>query len=245
MKRVMLGVCLVALLTATAGVAAASAAEPAFFECAKLKGGKFKGLCQVEGAKGNHELQEGIGKGKPVKGKGTTLSPFAPAVNGGKLECMKTTLTGSLANATTFKGLQIVEKGCFGGTSKFCTSAGQAPHTVVSNLLEGTLGYIDAAEHRVGLDLKGEGGADLFDYNCEGLTEDVGGSAIGEITPVSTLTNAYTVTFTRDGEGFQSVKSFEGGPEDVPLIELNGTGPFPSSIEGSLSLTMEKLELKG
>ena len=245
MKRVMLGVCLAALLTVMVGVVAASAAEPAFFECAKVMGGKFKGPCQVEGPKGNHELQEGTGKGKPVKGKGTTLSPFAPAINGGKLECTKTTLTGSLANATTFKGLRIVEKGCFGGTSRFCTSAGQPPHTVVSNLLEGTLGYINAAEHRVGLDLRGEGGADLFNYNCEGLTEDVGGSAIGEITPVNALTNAYTVTFTRDGEGFQSIKSFEGGPEDVPLMKLNGSGPFAASLEGTLNLKMEKLELKG
>jgi hypothetical protein len=245
MKRVMLGICLAALLTAMAGVSAASAAEPAFFECAKVKGGKFKGPCQVEGPKGNHELQEGIGKGKTIKWKSSTFSPFAPAINGGKLECTKVKMTGTLTGTTTFKGLHIVESNCFGGTSKFCTSAGQPPHTVVSGALEGTLGYINAAEHRVGLDLQGEGGADLFDYNCEGLEEDVGGSVIGEITPVNTLTNAYSISFTRDGEGFQSIKKFEGGPEDVPLMTLNGSGPFPSSLEATVTYKGEKLELKG
>jgi hypothetical protein len=244
MKRVMLGVCLVALLTATTAVSAASAAEPAFFECAKVMGGKFKGPCAVEGPKGNHELQEGIGNGKAVKWKGTTFSPFIPAVSGGKLECKKVTVTGSLANATTFKGIRVVETECFGGTSRFCTTAGQKPHTVVSNPLEGTLGYISGPEHKVGLDLKGEGGADLFDYNCEGLEEDVGGSVIGEITPVNTLTNKYAVVFVRDGEGFQSIKNFEGQPEDVPVIDLNGSA-FKGSLEGSLTLTGEKLEIKG
>jgi hypothetical protein len=245
MKRVMLGVCLVALLTATTAVSAASAAEPAFFECAKLKGGKYKGGCKEESAKGAAELVEGIGKGKPIKWKSSTFSPFAPAINGGKLKCTKVKMTGALTGTTSFNGLHLVESNCFGGTSKFCTSAGQPPHTVVSGPLEGTLGYINAAEHRVGLELQGEGGADLFDYNCEGLEEDVGGSVIGEITPVNAFTNAYSISFARDGEGFQSIKKFEGAPEAVPHLTLNGSGPFPASLEATVTYKGEKLELKG
>jgi hypothetical protein len=246
MKRAMLAaVCLLMLLMTTAGVSAAAGAEPAFYECVKLKGGKYKGGCREESAKGAAELAEGIGTGKRINWKSSTFSPFAPAINGGKLECTKVKMTGALAGTTTFKGLHIVESNCFGGTSRFCTSIGQPPHTVDSGPLEGTLGYIDAAEHRVGLDLHGEGGADLFDYNCEGLEEQVGGSVIGEITPVNAFTNAYSISFARDGEGFQSIKKFEGQPEDVPQLTLNGSGPFSASLEARVTLKGGKLELKG
>jgi len=59
----MASVALAALGLCGATAAAASAAEPAFFECAKISGGAFKDkLCSEPGAgKGKFELQEGIG----------------------------------------------------------------------------------------------------------------------------------------------------------------------------------------
>jgi hypothetical protein len=248
MKRVMLGVCVVALL-GLAGASAASAAEPAFFECAKLKGGKFKGPCQVEGAKGNHELQEGIGKGKPIKGKGGEFRKYAPAVGARGPFCPGATkVVGNLATPTTQKGVVLTWTGCEAG-GKRCNSAGEPHGTIVTNALEGTLGYVSAAEHRVGIDFQGESGPDLVSWNCEGLEYEVGGSLIGEVTSVNTLTTTYTVTFALQSEEFpeefQAIKSFEGGPEDVPEFLVNGSGPFEGAFRGSYTYKGEKLELKG
>jgi hypothetical protein len=250
MKRVMLGACLVALLTATAGVSVASAAEAAFFECAKLKGGKFKGAsCSEESAKGNHELIEGAGKGKPFKGAGTEFRKYAPAVGvRGPFCTAPSKVVGTQDTPTVQKGVVLTFSNCEAG-GKRCTTAGQKTGTVATEALEGTLGYVNAAEHRVGLDLAGEGGPVLVKWNCEGLEYEVTGSLIGEIAPVGTLTKTYTVTFALQSEvfpeEFQAIKSFEGGPEDVPLFRLNGSGPFNGAFRGAYTYKGEKLELKG
>ncbi len=249
MKRVMLGVCLVALLAVTAGVSAASAAEPAFFECAKVKGGRFKGPCQVEGPKGNHELQEGIGKGKPIKGKGGELRKYIPAVGDRGPFCTATKVVGTQATPTVQKGVVLTFTGCTRPPAQKCTSAGQSPGTIVTKPLEGTLGYVSASEHRVGLDLQGEGGAEMMSWNCGGLELQVSGSLIGEIAPVGTLTNTYSVTFAlqseEPGEESQAIKSFEGGLEDVPSFLINGSGPHPGAFRGAYTYKGEKLLLKG
>jgi hypothetical protein len=250
MARGTSSVCLVALLVAATGASVASvasAAEPAFFECATLKGGKFKGgTCAEQSAKGNHELVEGIGT-KSLHLKSTSVDTLIPQFGpgAGKIECKKASATGMLASPTRIAKLVITQKECYSTISKFCTSAGQPKHTVATNSLEGTLGYIDAAEHRVGIDLKGEGGADIMDFNCEGLEEVIAGSAIGEVSPVGTSSTTFTAVFTRDAEGFQSITSFEGEPEDVPLGSLNGSSPYPSSLSGTITLKPGKLFLKG
>jgi hypothetical protein len=229
------------------GVAATTAsALPAFFQCVKVKGGKFQAGCKAEGGKGGFELREGIAKGKVFKGTGTTLDPFAPVAKGGEMKCEKTKLVGALSTATRMTGLQVTQTGCIGGVGeKSCTSGNHKRGTIVSSLLEGTLGYVNAAEHSVGLDLKAEGGGNLWSADCEGLTQEISGSLIGAITPLNTFTKTYTITFTRDSEKFQSIKKFEGEPEDVPIMVLNGSGPWKSSIAGSLTYKGELMELKG
>jgi hypothetical protein len=245
----MLGACLAVLLVAVTGAPAASAAEPAFFECAKAVGGKFKGACKVEGAKGNHELVEGVGKGKPFKGKGTEFRKYAPAVGDRGPFCTGASkVVGKQVTPTVQKGVVLTFSNCEAG-GKRCTSAGQKTGIVATEPLEGTLGYVDAAEHRVGLDLAGEGGPVLMSWSCTGLEYEVTGSLIGEISPVNAFTNAYTVTFALQSEvfpeEFQAIKSFEGGPEDVPAFRLNGSGPFTGAFRGSYTYKGEKLELKG
>ena len=249
MRRVMLGACLVGLLAVATGASAASAAEPAFFECAKAVGGKFKGACKVEGAKGNHELVEGVGKGKAFKGKGTEFRKYVPAIGDRGPFCKGISkVVGKQTTPTVQKGVVLTFSECEAG-GKRCTTAGQKTGVVVTEPLEGTLGYVNAAEHRVGLDLAGEGGPVMMIWSCTGLEYEVTGSLIGEISPVNVFTNAYTVTFALQSEvefeEFQAIKSFEGGPEDVPMFRINGSGPFEGAIRGSYTYRGEKLELKG
>lgn len=245
----MLGACLGALLVAATGVSVASAAGPAFFECAKAAGGKFKGPCKVEGAKGNHELVEGVGKGKAFKGKGTEFRKYAPAVGDRGPFCTGTSkVVGKQVTPTVQKGIVLTFSNCEAG-GKRCTSAGQKTGIVATEPLEGTLGYVNAAEHRVGLDLTGETGPVMMIWSCTGLEYEVTGSLIGEVSPVNVYTNAYTVTFALQSEvfpeEFQAIKSFEGGLEDVPAFRLNGSGPFKGAFRGSYTYKGEKLELKG
>jgi hypothetical protein len=244
----MLGACLGALLVAAAGVSAASAAEPAFYECAKAMGGKYKdGNCTVEGGKGGHELIEGTGKPKPLKGTLADIETFIPALAApGDISCKRIKFAGSLASPTTMKGVLITMTGCEETSREFvCTSAGQKRGTVVTNPMEGTLGYIDASEHRVGADFEAEGGGLMFDYHCEGLEWKIGGSWIGEIAPLGVLGSSYSIAFEHDAEDFQAIKSFEGGAEDVPIYNLNGSGPFSGSITATVNYKGPKLLLKG
>jgi hypothetical protein len=249
MRRLMLGICLGGLLTAAVGASAARAAEPAFFECVKAIGGKFKGPCKVEGARGNRELIEGVGKGKVFKGKGSEFRKYVPAIGDRGPFCTgPSKVVGKQATPTVQKGVVLTFTRCEAG-GKRCKSAGQKTGTVVTESLEGTLGYVDAAEHRVGLDLAGEGGPVLVSWNCEGLEYEVTGSLIGEVAPVGVLANTYTVTFALQSEVFpeelQAIKSFEGGPEDVPTFRINGSGPFSGAFRGSYTYKGERLELKG
>jgi hypothetical protein len=246
MRGILIGGICAAALCALVGAPAASAAEPAFFECAKVIGGKFKNAsCTKEGGKGGHELVEGVGS-KPVKFKPvTTVDPFAPSISGGKLNCTGAkTVSGTLASPTRIANLVITSTGCVGVGSKRCNNKGNKSGTVVTNPLEGTLGAIDAEEHRVGLLLKGEAGADMEDYNCEGAEEAVFGAAIGELTPVGVASGETTLSFTRDGEGLQALTSFEGGPTEVPSLSINGS-PFPASIAATITIRAPKLVLKG
>ncbi len=246
----MLGICVGSLLVAATGVSAASAAEPAFFECAKLKGGKFKGgACAEESAQGNHELVEGAGKGKAFKGKGTEFRKYAPAIGDRGPFCKGASkVVGKQVTPTVQKGVILTFSECEAG-GKICTTAGQKTGTVATEPLEGTLGYVNAAEHRIGLDLTGEGGPVMMTWSCTGLEYEVTGSLIGEISPVGAYTNAYTVTFALQSEvypeEFQAIKSFEGGPEDVPLLRVNGSGPFKGAFRGSYTYKGDKLVLKG
>jgi hypothetical protein len=244
MKRVMLGALVATLATGAVAATGASASEPAFFECATVMGGKYKGPCKVEGPKGNRELVEGVGNGKAFKGVGSELKHEIPAVGDRGHFCSSSKVTGKLVTPTTEHAIVISFKGCV-GDGKNCTTPGQKAGIVVSHPMVGTLGYVNASEHRVGLDLTPELGSELMTWNCEGLLYQVSGSLIGEITPVDVLTKTYTVTYTLDAEEFQGIKSFEGEAEDVPSYLINGSGPFKGSFSGSFTYQGERLELKG
>ena len=68
---------------------AGASANPHWYECAKVTGGKFEKGCATEGGKGGFELKEGIGKAEPFKGKGksATLHTVIPGKGDIKIEC--------------------------------------------------------------------------------------------------------------------------------------------------------------
>ncbi len=209
---------------ASAGV---SEALPAFFECAKLKGAALEKGCVREGGKGGFELREGVGKGKPFKGKGAMVELRMPALER-EVTCTSSKLSGALSSASSVSDVVIELSGCATGAVK-CQSPMLKRGKIETAKLAGVIGLLPGG--RGGLDLKAESGSVLASFACEGHDVTVEGSVVGELTPIDTLTKTMTMTFAVNGEGFQDYKSLEGQPEDVLLTTLAGLGTFESGLE--------------
>jgi hypothetical protein len=241
-------ICAVVLPAALAVAAAsATAAEPAYFECAKVATGtgKFSDKkCSKagEGKTGKYELKEGIGKGKPFKGKGTKATLKTPTV-GGEVVCGANKNVGHLTSPTHAAGVVVTFSGCT-SVGKKCASARQKAGTIVTKTLTADLGYIAKSTHKVGELLKAETGSIQAEFSCEGLSIVVTGGVIGEITPVNTFTKTSNLSFTLTGGGLQTVTKFEGGSTTVLEAEINGAGPFESGLEAAGSVKSEELEIK-
>ncbi len=248
------GLSLVAVFAVTGMAAAgASAALPEFYECKKVTP-KFSGVwnkgCLVEG-KHNNELKEneyekvpGIGKAatKLFKGKGGAATLHTPAI-GGEVKCKAFKDEGKLISQKVEAGVISTFTGCT-SLGKKCTTTGQTAGTIKTNKLTGAIGYINAAEHRVGVDLSPEVGTELAAFSCEGLSITVFGSVVGELTPLFSMSKTSVTTFTVNGSGFQTYKALEGQPEDVLESLVNGGGPFESGQQATATNKGELLELR-
>jgi hypothetical protein len=245
MKRMrIMGLCLVAVFSlALVAVSSASATEPAFFECKAVGAGKgtFSKGCKVAKKGGGFEPTEGVGKGKIFKGKGGSATLHTPAVKG-EITCTSFKDEGKITSPKNINKIISTFSGC-STLGKKCKSAGQKAGTIKTMPLKGEIGYISAANHEVGVDLTAEG-ADLADFECEGITVKVNGSVIGHYTPVNKFSKTSVNTFAVNGEGFQDVKNLEGQPTDVLESTINGSGPFESGQQASATNVGEELELK-
>jgi hypothetical protein len=256
MRLKIMGLCLVAVFALTAAVAAsASAAEPAFYECHKLTAKPFTGKftdkkCTkaataeeiAAGKKNKYELQEGVGKGKEFKGKGGKATLHTPAV-GGEVTCKSFADKGLISTPTTETNIVSTFKTCE-SLKKKCASPGQKAGTIVTNKLSGVLGYINKGKKEVGVALKAEGAGNLAEFNCEGIEIETTGSVIGTLAPVNVFTKTENNVFAVNGEGFQAIKNFEGGPNQELLSKVNGSGPFPSGQQAEAANKGEELEVK-
>ncbi len=170
MKRIQtIGVC-IAVVAALGLVTLANAAAslPAIYECHKeAKGhGKYEKGCKVEKEGGGFEIKEGIGKGKPFKGKGKGSDLEVEGIGG--ITCTSSADTGKFTSpktaadvVTTFKGCEFVGKKCESGST-----AGE----IVTNHLKGEVGYLTGkgtGSPKVGADIEAETGEVLSSFKCE------------------------------------------------------------------------------
>ncbi|HEY2536430.1 MAG TPA: hypothetical protein VGI24_05540 [Solirubrobacteraceae bacterium] len=163
-----------------------------------------------------------------------TSSPSATleTVGGLQIACTKKSLgQGETTGVKTVSRLVLKFKECSSGANS-CGTGG----TVTSNRLQGTLGYINATNKEVGLDLTSEaGGGALLEFTCEGTVGkvQVKGSVIGAITPVNTSTGGYTLTFALTKTGKQNITKFEGGAEDVLELSKEGGAFEKTALEAT------------
>jgi hypothetical protein len=254
-----LGLCLVAVFAFGAIAAStASAAEPALYECAKLKKNaktkKYEGkytnkTCSTvsEKSEGEYELQEGIGKGKEFKGKGSAGD--LEVIGVGEVQCTKSADTGKFNSPKTADDVKVTFTGCSTLGHK-CESAGAASGEIKTETLEGEVGYLNKATPLVGVDLKPQSGIYLAQFTCnpEELNLRVRGSVIGEVLPpYNHFTKEATLKF-HSHDGTQEWESFEGGLKDTLVAEscfgCEPSGEAPSGESQVVVNKGEELELK-
>lgn len=248
-RRFAFGGCLLCVsVLGLVGPTLAAAAEPAFYECAKVKGGGFKDKqCTREAGsvKGEKfELREGIRKGKAFKGKGGEVRLYVPAIDA-PLPCTGSKDEGKLASPTSVEHLVLIFTGC---STMFrpCTSTGAKRGEVRTEPLDGRLGEI--APGSPGLLVSAhtaKGAASIASIACEGLSIEVSGSIIGEISgDVNVLSKSFTLSYAEAEDGEPAITHFESGEPQILESVFNGSGPFSSSLRGAITNKTEELEIK-
>lgn len=138
-----------------------------------------------------------------------------------KLEVRCTKLTG--AGTYTELGITAFEavalSGCASrGTS--CQSAEAGAGDIDTGAIEGNLGFVDAADHDVGLELSSSAGA-LLEFSCGGTSFAVRGSVIGTV-PANKPEAKLPITF-KAKKGKQIPGGFEeGSPAKLEVSVSDG-----------------------
>lgn len=177
---------------------------------------------------------------------------------GGKIRtvhCTANTSSGEINTATSVKNVTVKFTGCTTsgpfGNAWTCTSTGANSGEVRTVDLKGTLVYLTAGSSKVGVVLSPESGTAFASFTCKGIflseTLTVSNAVIGELTPVNTLTNAFTLTFGQTG-GHQSPETYlasSGCAATKAVLSSTGSGaesfgPIQSGISASESLTTSK-----
>jgi len=255
----LIGVCLAALFALGAVAAnAASATEPALYECAKVtKANKGKGIwnkgCKVEGKHGlgenEYEIQEWNltskkGKVKPFKGKGGLANLEATGV--GVVTCAKSASEGKFSGPKSAAGIKVTFTGCsFQGIK--CENTATAGE-IKPVTLAGTVGYINKEKHEVGVDIFPETGTVDAEFHCETHNFIVEGSVIGQVTsPLNKFTKEANLNFETSSEK-QVPEKLEGFPIDTLTTGVCGGcvphAEAPAGESTRVSGKGEELELK-
>jgi hypothetical protein len=260
------GLCLVVIVSVSAIASASASAElPTLYECAKAAkvGKKYTGKftdkkCtkeatakEIEEGKTNkYEFQEWNKEPKKIKAfKGKGGRADLAIEHSVTVACAKSTDSGKFTGPKTAGDVVAIFTGCEIAGLK-CSNTSKAGE-IKTNPLDGEVGYINKTKKEVGADLKPESGLYFAEFQCEEaipLRLRVGGSVIGRINPINTMTKEATFEFRESG-GKQEVQKFETGLSDILIAETcKGTGCTPSDPENAAEETIavnkgEELEL--
>ncbi len=247
------GLCLVAVLAASAlATSAASASLPEYKVCVPTAGGQFSDKsCQInvgpgEGAYDLKDWTHAKKLGFKAKDGKLTLDIYIPASEAnpgaggsivGIVECQSSKGTGAITGPKSSE-MTLELKNCK-GEGKSCGSI------VKTSVLHGTLGYVDAAKTKAGVKFTSAGGS-IAELECEGLHLAVGGSVIGEYTPVNIISKSATYTFAVNPAGGQAITGFNGATEESFLLaEITPLGvTLPAGLSAIESIKGEAFEVQ-
>jgi len=237
----LLGLCILALFGLSAvAVANASAAAPEIGRCVKVtaKTGKFSSAtCIKEKAGGSYEWEPGAVK---TKFKSTGGVGKLETVNGTTVTCKTQESGGEFTSPKTVGGIVIRFTHCE-AAGFTCETAGAKEGEIVTNPLEGRIGFENKAKKKVALDLfpTAEDGGLYVIFNCSvALHVTVGGSVLVNV-PSDKMLTAMTLKYTAK-DAKQKPEHFEGEPDDTLVSELNGKKPEQSGINITSTQTGEE-----
>jgi hypothetical protein len=222
---------------------AATAAEPALYQCVKASrnaekhytgGYNDKACSEPNGThEGKYELEEWFLGSKEAKtGKQGKVKAFKGKSKGTNLEvkelggisCTSSADTGEFNGPKSAAHILVTFKGCELAHHQCQNTATLGE--IKTNALKGEIGYVEggASRHEVGVALTAESGAYEAEFKCGELELRVHGSVIGLVTSTeNAFTKEATLLFQQPG-GEQRIKKLQGGPTDVLLTEARKTG---------------------
>jgi hypothetical protein len=244
-RLISIGLCALAALALA--VASASASAPTWTECAKAaKSGKlftghYTGKTCTEGtaveAGGKYELREGVGKGKPFKGKGgKAVLHVKTWLGDSTVECTSSTDSGTPKVPNLETGVAIHYKGCKGLARKTCTSGEHAGEIEIEDL-KGELGYItEGPTPAVGLKLESEANpgaeGELASFSCEDLDVTLTGGMIGVRSKDVNVVSKESETVDLAGENIGQRE--HEGIKYKPLVNIVGWAGEQAAIAAEI-----------
>jgi hypothetical protein len=250
--------CVVALCGVCAGASAsASASLPEYRFCVKAvpaKTGEYADkLCATHAGtpgKGAWELESyGHAPKRTFKGVlGATkediyvpeseAEPWTGGTRVGVVTCASGSSKGEITGlSTSVETRKLV--GCQ-SEGRTCNSAGQKKGTVVTNALEGELGYTPDG---VGTRLSPVTGEVLVEYGCEGLDFVTRGSVIGiDSGDLNKAGKEATLTYVVNANGGQQVAFGEFPAGGGPFFEQSLVSPPGTSFPGGLTTVVSYKE---
>jgi hypothetical protein len=243
MKRIgTVAFCIVAVLVMGVFVSAASAfSPPEIGRCVKVAEGTGKfssAACIAEKAKSSYEWVPGAVKNKfkTTGGSGTLQT-----VGGTAVGCKTESSGGEFNSVQTVTGVVVRFTGCK-SAGFLCSTTGAKAGEIVTNALEGRIGFENQALKKLAFDLfptAADNGL-YVTFNCGGsLHVTVGGSVLVPL-PSDKMALSLALKYVEE-KGVQKPVHFEGEPNDVLLTQINGKAAEQSGVKISSTQANEEL----
>jgi hypothetical protein len=240
-----MGLCLAALFAFAAYAASSASALPEVERCIAKTGGKYsEGNCNTKVTKGgSFELSKEIPHPKFTGSSGTAFLETESGTTGKPLPVKEVDEV-----VATFKGCSL------GVAKKNCQTKGDPTGEIVTNTLEGPLGYLSKAKKEVGAELKPHVKKGTFaTFECEGFGTILVGEGTGKLGDciIATVTSPVDTTTTSGSELYTGVKGpegqeqtpqhFEGKTTHCNLESKIGEGGWERSVQNQEeTLTFEE-----
>jgi hypothetical protein len=224
------------------GALAASAwgTTPTWYECGKAEkvGHSYIGnyttkTCEASSEVvngGKYELRQGIGKGKPFKGKGhTTTLQVSSTLGSVAVTCGSIAEIGTPALPNLERGVAFTFKKCKANGTKNCTTAGAHAGEVTISGLRGELSELEeSAGAAVGLKLESEAHpgpeGTIASFGCEGLTATIKGSLSARQTQDINLVTKSFATVDLAAEPYSGPEQALADKGEALMVKTNSSG---------------------
>ena len=168
--------------------------------------------CSKDEAGGKYRWKAGaIQRGFTASGSKVSVETSAKV----KISCTGSSASGEITGQTG-ENMQLTLSGCSGPNKAVCTTPGQQAGVILSSLLGGTVGFIDASKGTVGVKLAPveSSSPNVAEFECGATEERLTGSVVGQLKTVGKMSSSLQLQF-KGKRGVQTLEGLEGEPVDT------------------------------